>query len=154
VTKDGKPFRITTEDWTSSVLDFAGGLRARLTADFYVGEPVENRAGLEIHGDLGSVSLGWHAATAPVRFGKFGGSYHPVALVRTPLGTGDWYCDWGAGVLELWRAMRTNRPHPTGAAHAAHVVEVMQAIHRSIAEKKVVEVTSDFPAPEPLPWAK
>ena len=153
-TKDGKPFTITTEDWTVSVLDFANGLRARLTADFYVGEPAENRAGLEVHGDAGSVAIGWHAATSPVRLGKFGEKYRRVPLVRPPAGSGEWYCDWGAGVLELWRGLRTGRPHPTGAAHAAHVVDVMHAVHRSIRENRPVELASTFAPPEPLAWAR
>jgi predicted dehydrogenase/sugar phosphate isomerase/epimerase len=153
-TKDGKPFTLTTEDWTVSVLEFAGGLRARLTANFYVGEPVENRPGLEVHGDAGSVALGWHAATARIRFGKFGGQYHRVPPVRPPAGFGDWYCDWGAGVLELWRGLRTGRPHPTGGAHAAHVVDVLASVHRSIKEGRAVELDSTFPAPPPLEWAR
>jgi predicted dehydrogenase/sugar phosphate isomerase/epimerase len=153
-TKEGKPFKITTENWTVAVLDFASGLRARLTADFYVGEPAENRAGLEIHGDAGSVATGWHAATNPVRFGRFGDKYRRVPLVRPPAMQGDWYCDWSAGVFELWRALRSGQPHPTGGAHAAHVVEVMQSVHRSIRESRAVELTSTFPAPRPLEWAK
>jgi predicted dehydrogenase/sugar phosphate isomerase/epimerase len=153
-TKDGWPFTLTTEDWTVSVLDFVNGMRARLTANFYVGEPAENRAGLEVHGDAGSVAIGWHAATSPVRLGRFGEKYHRVPLLRPPAGTGEWYCDWGAGVLELWRGLRMGRPHPTGAAHAAHVVDVMHAVHRSIRENRPVELTSAFPAPEPLAWAR
>lgn len=153
-TKDGKPFKLTTEDWTVSVLEFANGLRARLTANFYVGEPAENRAALEIHGDAGSVSTAWFSAAAPVRFGKFGGKYQRVPPVRPPAGHGEWYCDWSAGVFELWRALRTNQPHPTGGAHAAHVVEVIAAVHQSMREKRTVEIKSTFPAPQPLAWAK
>ena len=153
-TKAGATFTVTTEDWTVSVLEFAGGLRARLTANFYVGEPAENRAGLDIHGDLGSISTAWFSAAAPVRLGKFGEKYHRVTPVRPPAGHGDWYCDWSAGVYELWRGLRFNQPHPTGAAHAAHVVEVIQSVHQSIREGKTVELRSTFPAPQPLSWAK
>jgi len=153
-TKEGRPFTLRTEDWTVSVLKFASGLQARLTADFYVGDPAENRAGLEVHGDAGSVAIGWHAATSPIRVGRFGEPYHRVPPVRVPAGTGEWWCDWGAGVLELWRGLRTDRPHPTGGAHAAHVVEVMQAVHQSIRENRAVEINSGFPAPEPLAWAR
>lgn len=153
-TKDGKPFTISTADWIVAVLEFRDGMRARLTADFYVGDPAENRAGLEIHGDTGSVATTWYAATAPVRIGAFGESYHRVRPLRNPAGEGPWWCDWGAGVLELWRALRTDRPHPTGGAHAAHVVDVMESIHRSLREQHPVELASTFPAPEPLAWAR
>jgi hypothetical protein len=50
--------------------------------------------------------------------------------------------------------LRTGRPHPTGAAHAAHVVDVMHAVHLSIREGRSIELTSTFAAPEPLEWAK
>ncbi len=153
-TKDGKAFKLTTEDWTVSVLEFSGGLRARLTADFYVGEPAENRAALEIHGDAGSVSTTWFSGAAPVRLGKFGERYRRVPPVRPPAGHGEWYCDWSAGVFELWRALRFNQPHPTGGAHAAHVVDVIASVHQSIREGKAVEIKSTFPAPQPLAWAK
>ena len=152
--KDGTSIKLTTEDWTVAVLEFASGLRARLTANFYVGEPAENRAGLEIHGDAGSISTAWFSAAAPVRLGKFGEKYRPVPPVRPPAGHGEWYCDWSAGVFELWRALRTNQPHPTGGAHAAHVVDVIASVHRSIREGKKVELTSKFPAPPPLAWAE
>jgi predicted dehydrogenase/sugar phosphate isomerase/epimerase len=153
-TKDGVPFKLATDDFAVAVLDFAGGVKARLTANFYVGEPAENRAGFEIHGDAGSISTAWFAATAKIRIGPFGGKYHRVPPVRPPVGVGEWYCDWSAGVFELWRALRTDRPHPTGGEHAAHVVEVMESVHRSIKEGRAIEVTSKFSPPEPLEWAK
>lgn len=153
-TLDGKPFTVTTPDWIVACLEFRGGLRARLTADFYVGDPAENRAGLEIHGDTGSVSTAWFAATAPVRLGAFGGKYHRVRPVRIPANDGPWWCDWGAGVLELWRGLRHNRPHPTTGAHAAHVVDVMESVHRSLQGKCAIEIASTFTAPEPLAWAR
>lgn len=152
--KDGKPFTLTTEDWIVAVLEFRSGLRARLTADFYVGDPAENRAGLEVHGDTGSVSTAWFAATAPVRWGRFGDAYQSVRPVRPPAGQGPWWCDWGAGVLELWRGLRERRPHPTGGAHAAHVVDVMENVHHAIREKRPIELASTFPAPEALDWAR
>ncbi len=153
-TKDGKPFKLTTEDWTVAVLEFAGGLRARLTSNFYVGDPAENRAALEIHGDTGSISTAWFSASSPVRLGKFGEKYRRVPPVRPAAGFGEWYCDWSAGVYELWRALRNHQPHPTGAAHAAHVVEVIASVHQSIREGKAVGIQSTFPAPQPLAWAK
>jgi predicted dehydrogenase/sugar phosphate isomerase/epimerase len=154
VTKDGQPFTITTEDWIAAVLEFRGGMRARLTANFYVGDPAENRAGLEIHGDAGSIGTTWYSAAAPVRIGAFGESYRRVRPVRVAAGEGPWWVDWGAGLLELWRGLRTNRPHPTSGAHAAHVVDVMESIHRSVRERRAIDLTSTFPAPEPLDWAR
>lgn len=149
-TRDGRPFRPGSEDWVVAVLEFAGGLRARLTADFYVGDPAEQRAALEVHGDVGSVATEWFAATAPVRFGRFGETFRRVPLLRPALE----FCDWSAGVYELWRALRADRPHPTGGAHAAHVVEIIEAVQRAVRTGGAVALTSDFPVPEPLEWAR
>ncbi len=153
-TKDGKAFTLKTEDWLVSVLEFASGMRVRLTANFYVGEPAENRAGLDIHGDTGSISTAWFSAAAPVRLGKVGEKYRRVLPVRPAAGFGEWYCDWSAGVVGLWRGLRTGAPHPTGGAQAAHVVEIMEAVHRSAREGCAISLTGKFPPPEPLPWAR
>lgn len=153
-TKDGKPFTLTTDNFVAALLTFANGIQVRLTANFYVGDPAEKRAGLEIHGDDGSIQTEWFAATAPVRLGKFGQRYEPVRLMRSPAGQGEWYVDWSAGVYELWRALRFGGPHPTSGAHAAHVVDVIETVHRSVAAGQALPVASEFPPPTPLSWAK
>ncbi len=154
MTKDGKPFQITTEDWTAAVLDFRSGLMARLCANFYVVNPSQHQATIDFHGDTGSINTQWFAATAPVRLCANGGSYRRIPLVRQVAGTGPWYVDWAAGVVALWRGLRTNQPHPTGGAQAAHVVEIMEAAHRSAREGRAIQLAGDFPAPPPQPWAK
>lgn len=154
VTKDGKPFRVTTEDWTAAVLEFASGLLVRLTANFYVMNASQWQATLDFHGDAGSINTEWFAATAPVRLCANGGKYHRIPPVREPLGTGRWYVDWAAGVVGLWRGLRFSQPHPTTGAHAAHVVEIMEAVHRSLREGRSIHLTGDFHPPEPMPWAR
>ena len=74
--------------------------------------------------------------------------------VRPPEGAGRWYVDWSAGVVGLWAGLRTNQPHPTTGAHAAHVVEIMEAVHRSIRENRAIPLASTFTGPQPLSWAK
>lgn len=153
VTKDGKPFTVTTDNFIVALLTFENGIHARITANFYVGDPAEKRAGLEVHGDRGSLQTEWFAATAPVRVGKFGERYEPVRLIRPPTGQGEWYVDWSAGVYELWRALRFGGTHPTTGAHAAHVVEVMETVHRAVATGAALPVTSSFAPAKPLAWA-
>jgi predicted dehydrogenase/sugar phosphate isomerase/epimerase len=153
-TKDGKPFTLTTEDWLVAVLEFAKGLRTRLTANFYVGDPAENRAGLEIHGDAGSLATAWFASTATVKVGAVGGKYRRVRPIRIPAGEGEWWCDWAAGVVGLWHGLRTNMPHPTTGEQAAHVVEIMESIHRSARERRAIELKSTFAPPLPQAWAR
>ena len=153
-TLEGKPYRVETEDWVVAVLTFGKGLQVRLSANFYVGDPADRRAGLEIHGDAGSLRTEWFAATAPIEVGAFGEDYHSVPPVRRPLGQGEWYCDWSAGVYGLWQGLRTGTPHPTDGAHAAHLVEIISAVHTSMREGRVVNLTSSFTAPQPLDWAR
>lgn len=152
-TTEGETFEVTKTDFAVAVLEFANGTLARLSANFYVGEPSERRPGLEIHGDAGSIRTEWHAAGAPLEFGEFGSSYGPCQLAREPAGTGQWYCDWSAGVYELWRALREGHAHPTGGEQAAHVVEVIEAVETAVQEGRRVDVTSTFPPPPPLAWA-
>lgn len=150
----GKPFTVTKTDFAVAVLEFGNGLQARLSANFYVGEPADRRAGLEIHGDDASIRTEWFAATAPIEFGKFGESYQPVNAVREPAGAGAWYCDWSAGVYELWKGLREGHPHPTSGEQAAHVVEVIEAVETAVQTGQRIELSSSFAAPPPLAWAE
>jgi predicted dehydrogenase len=61
--------------------------------------------------------------------------------------------DWAAPLLDLADAVEQNRPHRMGVEHAAHVVDVFEAIEASAAGAGQVDVVSDFPRPEPLDWA-
>ncbi len=150
---DGRRFTVQTPEFLVALLEFRSGLLARLTTNFYVGDPAVNRAGIEVHGDDGSIATAWFAATASVRLGEFGGSYRRVAPVRPPLGSGPSWCDWAAGVVGLAESLRQGITHPTTGAHAAHVVEVVEAVQRAAREGAAVRVTSGFPAPDPQPWA-
>ena len=150
----GKPFTVTKTDFAVAILEFGNGLQARLSANFYVGDPADRRAGLEIHGDEGSIRSEWFAATAPIEIGKFGEAYQPVSPVRAPAGAGAWYCDWSAGVFELWRALREGHAHPTSGEQAAHVCEIIEAVESAVQTGRRAELTSTFPAPSPLAWAE
>jgi predicted dehydrogenase/sugar phosphate isomerase/epimerase len=152
-TLDGREFTPGAEDWIVALLEFRNGVRARLTADFYVGDPVQDRAGIAVHGDAGSVATAWFAGSAQVRLGPFGGTYRRIPPVRPPEGAGDWWCDWSAGVVGLAKGLREGTAHPTGAAHGAHVVEVIEGAHRSVREGRAVELSGTFPAPPPMAWA-
>lgn len=154
VTKTGQPFHIETEDWLAAVLDFESGLKARLTANFYVQNPSQPQATLDLHGDAGAINTEWYAATAKVRWCPLGGVYRRMPLLRQSPGTSAWHVDWSAGVVGLWRGLRTGQPHPTTGAQAAHVVEVMESVHRSAREGRAITLASSFPQVEPPEWAR
>jgi predicted dehydrogenase len=151
VGKTGQPFSITTPDLAIAVIELESGAVVRLTADFYVSSTTTKQTGLEFHGDEASLYLSsWQRFDGAVEFARFGQPFAPVEYVRPPYdGT-----DWGRGVLDVAEALREGRPHRATAYHAAHVIDVIEAIRTSLAaDGAPVEVSSSFPAPEPMPWA-
>ena len=54
--------------------------------------------------------------------------------------------DWGRALDELSDAIEDDRPHRATGAHAAHVVEILDAMAVSATEGRAVEVTSSFPS--------
>lgn len=150
VTKEGRPFSITTPDFAVTMVEFDGGAVARLTTNFYVLNSVSQQ-GVEFHGDAGSLHLGsWQNFDTSLRFAPFGQPYEDVPPLRPPFeGT-----RWGMNVAEVADAIRENRPHRATGEHAAHVVEILQAAVESMRTHRPVALVSSFAAPEPLEWAK
>lgn len=152
VTKTGEPFALDYPDYVCANLEFAGGAMARLTSDFYVSGENSKQTGVEFHGDLGSLVLGhWFMFDATVEAGPFGEKLQPVPLVRPGYKGG---VEWARCIVEMAEAIEQGRnPRATGD-HAAHVIEAICAIGTSMKEERPVAVTSHFPAPEPMDWAR
>jgi predicted dehydrogenase len=146
----GAPFAVETPDLVIAVLELEGGAVVRLTANFYV-DSAASRVGMDFHGDRASLHLGsWQRMDAAVEVAPFGQPYEPLPLVREAYaGT-----DWARGVVDVAEALRDGRPHRAGARHAAHVIEVIEAVHASLAgDGAAVQVESRFAPPAPMPWA-
>lgn len=148
VAKDGAPFQVSTPDLVTGVVELHDGTVVRLTTDFYVSMKTKQK-GVEFHGDAGSLFLGspqWF--NAEVEHAPFNEPYAPVEYVRTPYdGT-----EWGRGILDMVNAIREDRPHRATGEQAAHVVEILGALSRSIAEGRPVPIESSFPQPAPMEW--
>jgi predicted dehydrogenase len=148
VTQDGTPFHVTTPDFVTGAVELHDGTLVRLTVDFYVSQKTKQK-GLEFHGDGGSVWLGspqWF--NAEVEQAAFNEPYAPVPYLREPYpGT-----EWGRGVRDMVNAIREDRPHRATGAQAAHVVEILEAMARSMEEGRPVEVHSSFAQPAPMEW--
>jgi predicted dehydrogenase len=148
---EGRPFTLTTPDLAIAAIELASGAVVRLTANFYVSNKTTKQAGIEFHGDEASLYLGsWQRFDAEVEYARFGEPFAPLPYVRPPYdGT-----DWGRGVVDVAEALRDGRPHRATGYHAAHVIDVIEAIRASLAaDGAPVTVSSTFPAPEPMPWA-
>lgn len=147
--KDGTPFTPEAPDFVTSVLELEDGVVARLTANFYV--PASKQRGLELHGDEASLYMPtWAEFDSRLELQRRGGEYETVAPLREPYRG----IDWSRALLDLAEAIEEGRPHRASAEHAAHLVEVLEAVEASRGDGATVEVTSSFARPEPLPWAR
>jgi predicted dehydrogenase len=148
VTISNEPFVLDAPDFVAAVLEFEAGLVARVTATFWV-RPGRQR-GLELHGDERSLYLAsWSEFDSELETSEDGETFTPIPLVREPYPGND----WGRALADLAEAVHEGRAHRAGAEHAAHVVEVMEAIALSGVGERPVEVRSDFEPPLPTEWA-
>lgn len=147
IRKDGTPFTLATPDFYVAVLEL-DDVVVRLTATFWVG-PGKQR-GLELHGDDASLWLpDWAGFHSRLQRTQDGERYEDVPLLREPYQG----IDWARALVDLADAVAEGRPHRMGAEHAAHVVDVLEAVDVSRREGRPVTVDSTFPAPDPLAWA-
>jgi predicted dehydrogenase len=142
-TLGGESFTPEAHDFGVAVLELESGTVVRLTANFYVPR-VGNRNGIELHGDLGSIFLSdWQQFDAGVELAPFGEPYRAVTVENAFRGT-----DWARALDDLSGAIDSGRPHRATGAHAAHIVEILDAISASVADGGTVAVTSSFVRPE------
>jgi len=133
---DGTPFEVGAPDCVVALVELDIGLVARLTVNFFVHHE-ERQEGMQFHGDLGSVLLSSSEDfDAEVGFAPYRGATEAIAYDRPA----DGRADFGLALRELDAAIREERPHAASAERAAHVVEVMCAIHESAAQGVPVEL--------------
>lgn len=151
--KGRRKFRIASPDFIVAWLELASGPVVRLTANFYVDRDRSKGGGsLEYHGDDGRIFTGdFQLFDAPVEWAVGREPYAPVSPLRAPFAG----VEFGRGVAEMVEAICAGRPHRATGEHAAHVVEVVEAIQRSMTlEGGAVRVRSKFALPAPMPWAR
>ena len=150
MTLSGAPFHITTPDVVMAAIEFASGTLARLSCNFYT-VTSRQEASLEFHGDTGSLFVGsCFDFDTSVAFAPYGEGFTRIAPLREPFEG----VEFGRGLDEFARALSEGRPHRASAEHAAHVVEIIEGIHRSIEAEDAVAITSSFTAPTPMDWAQ
>ena len=148
-TLDGESFQVTTPDFIIALIELQNGGLMRLTCNFYANDSKQDHA-IEIHGDGGMLYLGSaHDYSAPLEFIEFGGEPLLIPPLREPYdGT-----EYARGLEDLAEAILKNKPHRASGDHAAHIIEIMEAIDTSIATKQTVDVHSNFIQPEMMDWA-
>jgi predicted dehydrogenase len=142
----GERFRADAPDFSTAVLTLRDGTLVRATASFYVPLASKQR-GIEFHGDRGSLHLAnalWFDAEVEL-CEPSEGEYAPVAPDASRLAK----IDYARGVAAFAGAIRRDEPHYGDGRQAAHVVEIIEAIHASAQRKEEIVLTSSFPVPDP-----
>jgi predicted dehydrogenase len=151
VTKRGEPFSISTPDFLTAGIEFASGVVARLTTDFYVNNSTTRQTGLEFHGDTGSLYMeAWHNFNSKLHYADFGKPLEEISLIREGLNG----IPWSSGVRELALGILENRPHRFTGEHAAHITDILCAAAESAQKGCAVEIHSTFTSPDPYDWAQ
>jgi predicted dehydrogenase len=149
-TREGRHFQVRTPDFVVASVEYASGPVLRLTTNWYVEQGNSPQHGIEFHGDEGSLVTDWLRGDAPVQIAPVGEKFSEVPLVRQPVKG----IIWSRALPDLARAIAEGRPHRASGDLAAHLVDVMSAIATSIASGGPVDVTSTFPPPAPMEWAR
>jgi predicted dehydrogenase len=142
----GTPIPVDVDTHVSALLEHANGVTSTITVSFEVW--ATHTPYFEVYGTQGTI-----AVPDPNRFSD------PVEVAtrdepewhEVPVSGGYADAGRGYGLADMARAIETNRPHRSSGALAFHVLEIMDAILRSSAEKRVIELTSTVERPEPVP---
>jgi predicted dehydrogenase len=146
----GEAFRVGTDTYVTSILQFESGVLANLVAAFGIwgadlpqlqvygtagvlNVPDPNTFGGTVRANLHSEADGWREV--------------PLEYEHTD------HCGncRGLGVVEMATAVREGRQPRASAAVAYHVLDVMQSVAESAAAGRHVEVMSTCERPSPLP---
>lgn len=142
----GTPIPVDVDTHVSALVQHTSGVTTTLTVSF---EVRATRSPLfEVYGTQGTI-----AVPDPNRFSDAVevSTVDDLAFQAVPVSAGYEEAGRGYGLADMARAIETGRPHRASGELAFHVLEAMDAIVRSSAEKRVVELTSTVARPEPVP---
>ena len=144
--KRGQAIAVEVPTHVTGSLDFASGALGTITTSFDVWAAELPR--IEIYGTDGSLSLpDPNGFGGPVRLWQQDTrAWREVPLVRPYFENSR-----GLGVADLAHALRSGRPHRASGALALHVLEIMEAIHRSSDTGRHLAIESNCERPAPLP---
>jgi predicted dehydrogenase len=138
----GTHFPVTVPTTVTALLEFSRGGSAQVVFTFDSALP---RTALELAGTLGTAVLpDPNRFDGPTLLHLLGGEAEELPAEGHPASR-------GTGVLELARAIRSGVPERASGALAYHVLDAMQAIEESIADRRAVVVQSTADAPPTLP---
>ena len=144
--KRGQAIAVEVPTHVTGSLDFASGVLGTITTSFDVWAAELPR--IEIYGTEGTLSLpDPNGFGGPVRLWQQDTrAWREVPIVRPYSGNSR-----GIGVADMAYAMRSGRPFRANGAMALHVLEIMEAIHRSSEQGQHIVLESSCERPAPLP---
>jgi len=148
--KKGTVIPVETPTNIHGVLEFVSGAVITLIMSFDVWH--DEVAHMTLHGTEGTLYLpDPNEFLGPVRVAKPG---QPVATVEQwahPFGASEMIRNYrSSGLADMAMGILENRPHRCNGEFALHVVDIMDGILRSGAEKCVVEMTTSCERFEPF----
>lgn len=149
-TKEGVPFTLVTPDYYQANIEFEKGVVARLTANFYALNSKQGGS-LEFHGDTGSIHLEqFQKFDSQIELSRSTKDIRQIPCIRpTPQGI-----NYSRGIEDMASAIEEGRLHRASGEHAAHVIEIMDGISKSITENKMIEIRSSFIKPSLMDWTR
>lgn len=135
----GQRFPVEVPTHITALLEYAGGQAA--TTVFSFDSPLLRHNFFEVTGTEATLAApDPNTFKGPVRFRRTGDPDWTDVAVPDPASPDG----RGIGVCDLAQAIRTGRPHLAGGELAAHVVDIMTAIHDSAEQGRFVTVSSTF----------
>lgn len=150
--KDGREFPVTAPDFTTGMMEFANGVVARLTTNYYVSsQQMPHLRGLEFHGDEGSFAVScYHDFNPTCHYIPYGEKPEHVPLLRNTSRS----MDRALGLVEMARTLRGHHSRRNTPEHAAHVIEIMEGMQKSAEECRFVDIHSNFEKLPLMAWAQ
>lgn len=142
----GTPIPVDIDTHVSAILEHTSGVTSTVTVSF---EVWATRSPLfEVYGTEGTLAVpDPNTFAGPVEVStRDEPEWHEV-----PVSAGYAEAGRGFGLADMARAIETDRPHRASGRLAFHVLEIMESIVVSSAERRFVELTSTVERPEPVP---
>ena len=136
---EGKRVAVEADDNWQMLLDFGNGRLASLAANNCV---VGSRAPqVEIHGLRGTLALDPIDVSAPIEVLRAGQGWQSIAPPATGRTSGP---DHHLGIEHLVECIETGQPPILSAAHALHVIDILEKAARSSAEQRALAIEHFF----------
>ena len=142
----GNPIPVSIDTHISALLEHENGLTSTVTVSFEIWKT--RAAQFEVFGTTGTISVpDPNAFSEPVEIATSDDrEWRTIPDSAGYIGTGR-----GVGLADMADAIENDRPHRASGRLALHVLEIMDSILASSAQRATIPITSTTTRPEPVP---